>query len=171
MRTKPGVRPVVRYRQNDSEIGDIGDDVSESTTQTESWNDGVIAQFRAGEKRIANMFDRSSLLLLHTTGARSGQPRTTPLAYFADGDRLLIIGSAAGRDAHPAWYFNLLANPQVKIELWADDAIDSFEAIATPAEGEERDRLFAQVVAVAPGFGDYQSKTSRLIPVVTLQRI
>lgn len=144
--------------------------MSESTSSAASWNDGVIEQFREGKQLIAGMFDRSALLLLGTTGARTGRPRTSPLAYFTDGDRLVIIASAAGQDEHPAWYFNILANPRVSVQVWKGDAIDAFEAIATPAEPEERERLFAQAVAAAPGFGEYQRKTSRVLPVITLQR-
>jgi len=148
----------------------IGVQMSESTAGPASWNDGVIAQFRAGDQRIADMFDRSSLLLLHTTGAKSGQPRTSPLAYFTFDGQLVITASAAGRDNNPDWYFNLLAHPKVTVERWHDDAIESIEVIATPAEGDERDRLWARITSVASGFADYQTKTSRVIPVITLQR-
>jgi deazaflavin-dependent oxidoreductase (nitroreductase family) len=134
------------------------------------WNDQVIAQFRAGNERIADMFDRSALVVLTTTGAKSGQPRISPLVHFADGDDLLIVASAAGADTHPAWYFNLLANPKASVELWQDGAIASFEVTAAPVAGEERDRLYAGIVAQAPGFGEYQEKTSRVIPVVRLTR-
>jgi deazaflavin-dependent oxidoreductase (nitroreductase family) len=144
--------------------------MSESTGSAASWNDTVIEQFRAGEQRIASMFDRSSLLLLHTTGAKSGQPRTSPLAYFTFDDEIVIVASAAGREANPAWYHNLLANPEVTIERWQNDAIETVEAKAVPAAAAERDRLWSQITSRAPGFADYQTKTSRLIPVVVLQR-
>src|SRR4051795_10717033 len=108
--------------------------MSESTSAA-SWNDGVIAGFRAGEERIAGMFDRSALVLLHTKGAKSGQPRTSPLAYFTFDDQIVITASAAGSDQHPAWYFNLLANPEATIERWQDDAIESIDVKAVPAEG------------------------------------
>jgi|SRR3954451_16358358 deazaflavin-dependent oxidoreductase (nitroreductase family) len=143
--------------------------MSESTGGATSWNDTVIEQFHAGEQRIANMFDRSSLLLLHTTGAKSGAPRTTPLAYFTLDGQLVITASAAGRPAHPAWYHNLLANPDVTIERWQDDAIETLDLRAVPAEGAERDRLWKEIVSLAPGFADYQTKTSRVIPVIQLQ--
>jgi deazaflavin-dependent oxidoreductase (nitroreductase family) len=134
------------------------------------WNDKVIEEFLAGNERIADMFDRSALLLLGTTGARSGEPRTAPLGYIRDGDRLVVIASAAGRDTDPAWFRNLVANPRVTVQRWDGDRLESFDAIATPAAGEERDRLWDKVVHVAPGYADYQSKTSRVIPVVTLRR-
>ena len=80
------------------------------------------------------------------------------------------MASKAGAHTHPSWYHNLLDNPQVSVQRWSGDTLESFEATATPAEGEERDRLFAQIVARPPGFGDYQTKTSRVIPVVRLSR-
>jgi deazaflavin-dependent oxidoreductase (nitroreductase family) len=129
-----------------------------------SWNDNVIAEFRAGNERIGGMFNRSSLLLLHTTGAKSGQPRTSPLAYFTFDGQFVIVASAAGRDAN-------LANPDVTIERWHDDAIESVTTKAVPAEGAERDRLWAKIASLAPGFADYQTKTSRQIPVIVLERM
>jgi deazaflavin-dependent oxidoreductase (nitroreductase family) len=135
-----------------------------------NWNDQVIEEFRAGKERIADMFDRSALLLLHTVGARTAQPRTSPVAYFRDGDRYLVVASAAGRDQHPSWYFNLVATPQVTAEVWTDDGIDEFEATAVTLEGDERDALWAELTAKAPGFADYQTRTSRVLPVVALQR-
>src|SRR3954454_19350365 len=101
--------------------------MSESTGGATSWNDRVIEQFRAGEQRIADMFDRSSLVLLYTTGARTGQPRTSPLAYLTVDEQIVIVASAAGRDTHPAWYHNLLAHPEVTIERWQDDALETIE--------------------------------------------
>jgi deazaflavin-dependent oxidoreductase (nitroreductase family) len=145
--------------------------MSESTSSAASWNDNVIAEFRAGNQRIGGMFNRSSLLLLHTTGAKSGQPRTSPLAYFTFDGQFVIVASAAGRDANPAWYFNLLTNPEVTIERWHDDAVESVTAKAVPAEGAERDRLWAKITSLAPGFADYQTKTSRQIPVIVLERL
>jgi len=143
--------------------------MSESTARKASWNDTVIEQFRAGEQRIVDTFDRSFLLLLHTVGARTGARRTSPLAYLTLDDQLVIVGSAGGRDTHPSWYFNLLAHPEVTFERWRDDAIEEVEAIAVPAEGEEYHRLWAQIAERAPGFDAYRSKTSRQIPVVILK--
>jgi deazaflavin-dependent oxidoreductase (nitroreductase family) len=135
-----------------------------------SWNDLVIEQFRAGQERIVDRFDRDFLVLLHTTGARSGEPRTSPVACFADGDHLLVVASAAGRPKHPAWYHNLVANPKVSLERWNGDTLETFDAVARPAEGPERDELWAKIVSWAPGFGEYQHNTDRLIPVVILER-
>jgi deazaflavin-dependent oxidoreductase (nitroreductase family) len=105
-------------------------------------------------------------LLLTTTGARSGRERTVPLAYLSDGDRLLIFGSRAGSDKQPDWYWNLLKNPIVTVEL----GTDTYQATATPLEGEERDRLFAKQKEAMPVFADYESRTKRVIPVISLVR-
>jgi len=145
--------------------------MSATTSAAGSWNDQVIAQFRAGDLRIADMFDRSALVLLHTIGAKSGEPRTSPLAYFDLDGQLIIVASAAGRDTHPAWYFNLLAHPQVSVERWHQGAIESLSVLATVAEGDERERLWARISATAPGFAEYQKKTDRVIPVIVLNRV
>lgn len=105
-------------------------------------------------------------LLLTTTGATSGARHTVPLAYVRTEGLLLVVASNPGAPHHPDWYRNLLAHPAVTVELGAEE----FEAIAVPAEGERRDRLFAQVVAAAPDYGDHQEKTGRVLPVVTLER-
>jgi deazaflavin-dependent oxidoreductase (nitroreductase family) len=105
-------------------------------------------------------------LLLTTTGARSGQERTVPLAYLADGARLMIFGSRAGSDKHPDWYWNLRQNPIVTVEVGAE----KYRARATPLEGEERDRFFARQKEVMPIFADYESRTKRTIPVIALER-
>jgi deazaflavin-dependent oxidoreductase (nitroreductase family) len=88
------------------------------------------------------------------------------VAFLRDGERIMIIASAAGAPTNPAWYHNLAANPDVTVEL----GTETFAATAVPLRGEERDRLFAHVVQLAPGFGEYQAKTSRVIPVVALYR-
>ena len=134
------------------------------------FNERNIAEFRANHGRVSGPFEGAPIVLLQTVGARSGKPRTNIMMYLADGERYLVFASNAGADDNPAWYFNILANPRVTVERWDGDAIDSFEATATPAEPEERDRLFAAVVAKSPGFGEYQAKTARVIPVVILRR-
>jgi deazaflavin-dependent oxidoreductase (nitroreductase family) len=106
-------------------------------------------------------------LLLTTTGARSGRERTVPLAYLADGDRLLIFGSRAGSDKQPDWYWNLLKNAVVTVEI----GTDKYQATATPLEGEERDRLFARQKAAMQVFAEYETRTKRVIPVIALERI
>ncbi|TKK86519.1 nitroreductase family deazaflavin-dependent oxidoreductase [Herbidospora galbida] len=111
-------------------------------------------------------FEGGDLLLLTTTGAKSGKPTTTPLGYVRHGDLLLVVGSNLGAPRHPDWYHNLLAHPSVRVELGAE----VFDALAVPAEGARRDELFEQVVKVSPGYGDYQAQTTRLLPVVVLER-
>jgi deazaflavin-dependent oxidoreductase (nitroreductase family) len=150
----------------------FGYGMSESTTnRRQSWNEQVIANIRSGEPNTDSQVNRSLLLLLTTTGARSGTRRTTPLAHFADGDRLVIVASYGGADKNPAWFFNILADPHVTIERWDGEQYESFEAVAVVTEGSERDRLFARMVGLLPTFADYEKKTSRLIPVVALERV
>ncbi|MGW8889894.1 nitroreductase/quinone reductase family protein [Streptomyces sp. NPDC055749] len=131
-----------------------------------SFNQSVIEEFRSNAGKVGGPFEGGDLLLLTTTGARSGRPHTTPLGYVVDGDRLLVIGSNLGAHAHPAWYHNLLAHPVVSVEVGTEE----FEAIAVPAEGARRDRLFELVVRAEPGYGDYQAATDRVLPVVALER-
>jgi deazaflavin-dependent oxidoreductase (nitroreductase family) len=105
-------------------------------------------------------------LLLTTTGARSGTERTVPLAYLPDGERLLIFGSRAGSDKHPDWYWNLRKNHVVTVEVGAE----KYRAKASLVEGEERDRLFARQKEAMPVFADYETRTKRVIPVISLER-
>ena len=133
------------------------------------WNDfnqNLIAEYRANGGQVTGQFAGAPLLLLTTTGAKSGQPRTTPLAYTADGDRLLVIASKGGAPTHPDWYHNLVANTDVTVEV----GTETFPARATVPDGEERDRLFNQMAAQMAGFADYQRNTTRRIPVVVLER-
>ena len=131
-----------------------------------SFNQSIIDEFRTNAGKVGGPFEGADLLLLTTTGAKSGREHTAPLGYFRDGDQLLIIGSAAGAPRHPAWYHNLLAHPLVRVELGTEE----FEAVAVPAEGERRDRLFAYVAGEEPGYAEYQTLTTRVIPVVVLER-
>lgn len=129
-----------------------------------NYNQTVIETFRANG---GNVPGRNSLLLLTTTGAKSGQPRTSPLAYSKDETRYVILASKAGAPTNPDWYYNLLAHPIVTVEVGGE----TFQARATVTEGAERERLFAEHVRQMPGFGEYQEKTTRQIPVIALQRI
>ncbi|MEO3805857.1 nitroreductase family deazaflavin-dependent oxidoreductase [Nonomuraea sp. B1E8] len=131
----------------------------------QDFNQQVIDEFRANEGRVGGMFEGAPLLLLTTTGAKSGKQSTTPLMYLPDGDRHVVIASAGGADKHPAWYHNLRATPKATIEV----GVDTFEARAVAVEGEERDRLYARMVAQAPQFAEYEAKTTRRIPVVVLE--
>ncbi|MFD6111741.1 nitroreductase/quinone reductase family protein [Streptomyces yangpuensis] len=131
------------------------------------FNENVIAEFRANAGKVGGPFEGAELLLLTTTGARSGRPHTVPLGFLRDGGGTpLVVASAAGADRHPAWYHNLLARPLVQVETGTEE----YEAVAVPAAGARRDELFAQVVRAEPGYGEYQARTARVIPVVALQR-
>ncbi len=130
------------------------------------FNQQVIAEFRANEGKVGGPFAGSPMVLLTTTGAKSGKERVSPLVYTTDGDRIIIIASKAGAPTSPDWYYNLVANPTVTVEIGAE----RFQARATVAEGAERDRLFNQQATQMPGFAEYQKKTTRQIPVVILER-
>ena len=134
-----------------------------STSPTD-FNAQIIDEFRANRGRVGGMFKDTPLLLLHHMGARSGEARVNPVAYFRDGDRYIVYASKAGAPTNPAWYHNLKAHPEVRIEV-GEDALD---VVATEAEGEERERLFAAQVERSPQFGEYQRKTERMIPVMIL---
>ncbi|MER6397651.1 nitroreductase/quinone reductase family protein [Kitasatospora sp. NPDC059973] len=131
-----------------------------------SFNQAIIEEFRTNGGEVGGPFEGGDLLLLTTTGARTGQDHTVPLGYVRADGLLLVVASAAGAPDHPQWYRNLLAHPVVRVELGAE----AFEAVAVPAEGARRDRLFEAVVRAAPGYGDYQAHTARVLPVVALER-
>lgn len=134
------------------------------------WNEKIIEEFRANAGRVGGPFEGASLLLLTTTGARTGLRRTNPVVQRADGDRLLVFASNAGADTHPAWYHNLLANPVATIEIGDGDQIATRTVTAQPLRGAERDRLYDRQAALDPAFARYQAGTSRVIPVVALYR-
>ena len=131
------------------------------------WNLDIAREFRANGGRVGGMFEGRPILILTTIGAKSGKPHETPLVYQPDGGRMYIFASKAGHDSHPAWYHNLLANPEVTLEV----GTETFKARATVVEGEERERIYQQQVASMPQFAEYQAKTTRVIPVVALERI
>jgi len=131
------------------------------------WNRQTIEQFRANEGKVGGFWEGKPLLLITTTGAKSGHRRTTPIMYLRDGDRLLVFASKNGAPTHPAWYHNLVAHPQVTVEVGPE----TYEAKATVLKGEERDRLYARQAELYPQFGEYQVRTTRKIPVIALERI
>ena len=131
------------------------------------FNAKIIEEFRANDGKVGGPFAGAPMVLLTTTGAKSGRKLTTPLMYLPDGDRMVIFASKGGAPANPAWYHNLVANPEVTLEVGSQ----KFEANATVVTGDERDTLYARQAKLYPGFADYQAKTSRLIPVVALTRI
>ncbi len=130
------------------------------------FNQQVITEFRANDGKVGGPFAGSPMLLLTTTGTRSGQSRTTPLVYTTDGDRIVIIASKAGAPTNPDWYHNLVANPMATVEV----GVEKFQARAKVAEDAERERLYNRQAEQMPGFAEYQKKTTRQIPVVVLER-
>jgi deazaflavin-dependent oxidoreductase (nitroreductase family) len=130
------------------------------------FNRNLIAEFRANGGKVTGQFANSPLLILTTTGAKSGRPREIPLVYTTDGDRIVVIASKGGAPTNPAWYHNLVANPTVTVELPGE----TFQARVIVAEGQERQRLFEAQSALMPGFADYQRNTTRQLPVVVLER-
>ena len=130
-----------------------------------SYNDRIIEEFRANGGRVGG-WEGTPLLLLTTTGARSGRARTNPLTYLRDGDRIAIFASKGGAPTHPDWYYNVRANPRVHVEL-GDEAFDADARIAT---GEERDRIWEEQKRRNRAFAEYEQKSGREIPVVVLSR-
>lgn len=132
------------------------------TRNWDKFNAGVVERFRTNRGKVKG---KGLLLLLTTIGARSGLPRITPLNYALNGDDIVLIASKAGEPTNPDWYHNLIAHPEVTVEI----GTDRFPAIARVTEGAERDRLFAAMSKVMYRFANYQQKTDRIIPVVVLE--
>ncbi len=129
------------------------------------FNQQIIDEFRANAGRVGGPFEGARLILLTTTGARSGAPHTTPVGYLPDGgERILVIASAGGADRHPDWFHNLVADPIVTVE----DGAFTYPARAEVLTGAERDGIFARAVEADPGWAEYQARTDRVIPVVAL---
>ncbi len=133
----------------------------------QEFNKSIIDEFRTNDGVVGGQFAGAPLLLLSTTGAKTGLPRVNPLAYLADGDRHIVIASYAGGPNNPPWYYNLLANPEVSVEVGNERFTARTEVLDEP----ERTELFAKMVETMPVFSDYQSKTTRVIPVVALTRL
>ena len=130
-----------------------------------AFNKAVTDEFRANDGKVGGQFEGADLLLLTTTGAKSGQPRLSPLAFFRVDGKLLILGSYAGADVNPAWVHNLRANPSARVEI----GNESSDVTARELPTAERDALFPKITAVAPRFAEYQARTTRIIPVFELQ--
>jgi deazaflavin-dependent oxidoreductase (nitroreductase family) len=131
-----------------------------------AFNEGIVEEFRANGGVVGGPFEGGTLLLLTTTGAKSGQPRLAPLAYLTIDDKMIIIGSKAGADTNPDWVHNLRANPRAHIEV----GTEAYDVIARELPPQERDATYPKITAAAPVFGEYQAKTSRVIPLFELQR-
>lgn len=130
------------------------------------WNRRIIEWFRANGGKVGGHFEGVPLLILHTTGAKTGQARMNPLVYQAEGDRLAVFATNGGAPTTPDWCHNVRANPHALIEI----GTDSFEVRARVAEGAELDRLWNRQVAWLPAFGEYQAKSNRQIPVIVLEQ-
>ena len=129
-----------------------------------NWNKSIIDEFRTNSGKVGGFFAGKTLLLLHTIGAKSGQERVNPVAYVTDGDRLVIIASKGGAPTNPDWYYNILAHPLVTVEV----GTGQFQAQASVPSEPERSRLYSKMVEMMPGFAEYEQKTTRVIPVITL---
>lgn len=129
------------------------------------FNESNIEEFRRNEGKVGGQFEGFPLLLLSSTGAKSGSARINPVAYFDVDGKIYVVGSAAGRESHPAWVHNIRANPRVSVEIGSDSPKP---ATARELPRAERDSIYQIVVEQAPGFGEYQQRTDRLIPVFEL---
>ncbi|HLU58241.1 MAG TPA: nitroreductase family deazaflavin-dependent oxidoreductase [Pseudonocardia sp.] len=133
------------------------------------WNEKIVAEFRANSGRVGGMFEGVPMILVHHVGARSGAERVTPLVHFPEDDqRTVIVASNGGAPKHPAWYFNLKANPKIEVEVGAE----RYTAVAEELPRAERDEFWKRVVAERPGFADYERTAGdRVIPLVRLTRV
>jgi deazaflavin-dependent oxidoreductase (nitroreductase family) len=139
------------------------------TNDRNDWNTKVIEEFRANGGKVGQ-FGSMPLLLLHHTGAKSGKSYVNPLAYLPDGDAMAIFASKGGAPNNPDWYHNLVAHPDVQVEV---DGKPPVAARARVAEGEERERLYREQASRVPVFGEYETKTkgTREIPVIVIEKV
>jgi len=136
------------------------------TAALDDFNRGVVEEFRANGGKVGGPFEGGNLLLLHTTGAKSGQPRLSPLAYLTVDGKMLIVGSYAGAPKDPAWVHNLRANPRARIEV----GTDAYDVDVRELPADERDATYPVIADQAPVFAQYQANTSRVIPLFELTR-
>jgi deazaflavin-dependent oxidoreductase (nitroreductase family) len=133
----------------------------------DDWNSKIIEEFRANEGRVGGPFEGAPMILIHHIGAKSGKERVAPLVWFPQDDgTLLIVASKGGAPTNPDWFHNLKANPVIDVEV----GTETFKVSAAEVTGAERDELYEKIAAERPGFGEYQQKTTRKIPVVRLTR-
>lgn len=135
-------------------------------SRQDDWNQRIIEEFRANQGRVGGRFEGAPLLLLHTKGAKTGEERVNPMMYLEEDGVLYVIASKGGSDTHPDWYRNLVANPEVTIEI----GTETVPARAEVVTGAERDRLYAIQAGRYPGFKEYEERTDRVIPVIGLHR-
>jgi deazaflavin-dependent oxidoreductase (nitroreductase family) len=142
----------------------MSEEQSEPTNAVNDWNRSVIEQFRANDGQVGGNFDGAPVLLLHTTGAKTGRERVNPMMYLEDDGRTYVFASKAGADTHPDWYHNLVAHPDVTAEI----GTETVSATAVTIPEPERRRVYDIQASRYPGFADYEVKTTRVIPVVEL---
>jgi deazaflavin-dependent oxidoreductase (nitroreductase family) len=130
------------------------------------WNASIVAEFRANGGKVSGPFEGAPMVILHTTGAKSGKERINPLMYLPDGDKVVIFASKAGAPSNPDWYHNIVANPSVTLEV----GTETFAGTASVAPKAQRDELYARQAALYPQFAEYEAKTDRVIPVVVIER-
>ena len=145
----------------------MSNNYEELLEKANDWNQQVIKEFHENGGKVGGQFAGATLLLLHTLGAKSNQPRTNPLVYFKDGDKYVIVASKGGAPTNPDWYYNILAHPDVTLEV----GTEQFKAHATVAERAERDRIFNDIARQSPGFAAYQKDNPRIIPIILLERV
>ena len=131
------------------------------------WNTQIIEEFRTNHGQVGGNFAGAPLLLLHSTGAKSGQERVHPMMYLADGDRYVVFASKAGAPTNPDWYHNVKTHPDVILEVGSRTVVARAEEVV----GDERNRLYAKQAELYPGFADYEAKTDRVIPVIALRPV
>jgi deazaflavin-dependent oxidoreductase (nitroreductase family) len=138
--------------------------VDSVSTVPEDFNTQTIAEFRANGGKVGGPFEGAPLLLIHSVGARSGEEHINPVMYLPDGERYVVFASKGGAPTNPAWYHNLKVHPEVTVEVGSEKV----EVTAREAQGSEHDELYSRQAAAYPQFAEYQTKTTRIIPVVVL---
>lgn len=133
----------------------------------EAFNKNIVEEFRANDGKVGGPFAGATLLLLTTTGAKSGEPRLSPLAFLEIDGKAIIVGSKAGSDTNPNWVHNLRANPRARVEV----GTDAYDVVARELPRDERDATYAKIAAASEVFAGYQAKTSRVIPLFELKRV
>ncbi len=129
------------------------------------FNTAIIEEFRANEGQVGGGFAGAPMLLLHSTGAKSGQERVHPLVFQRDGEAYVVFGSKGGAPTHPVWYLNLVANPKASIEV----GTEHMPVVARVAKGDERERIWSEQKRLMPGFAEYEKTAGdREIPVIVL---
>ncbi len=134
--------------------------------EAQDWNAKIIEEFRANEGRLGGEFEGAPVLLLHTTGAKSGRERVNPTMYLDADSHRYVFATKSGADTNPDWYHNLLTHPNVTVEV----GNETYQATATTVTGGARDRIYSEQASRYPGFAEYAEKTTRVIPVVEIRR-